>query len=826
MNQKNHTQAENLVASKSAYYQNGAALKEKSPAFRRYIGSVQKLYAGIPFWVLTILMSALAVLQILDVVGMASMNVTYGLLQAVPLLFVLATAALMWTAAFHSKKTSDSYFPIKGMLPMILGGFVLFVISSIAVSFVTGGFGSYLGMTMEEINEKTLPVVIEEIGLKFKDVIQNGGTLGKVTIEAASNQLNSAHSGISDGKLDTLRIGLVFGFIVFLIILAVRAFQVLRAVAISRNSIEYGEKVGEAKITLKQVIIYAVVGLIMALLFFLLDPMLGSMNYVSTGFNLFYDSLAKITFSDMTKAEIMSLTEVPEYQMILSIPMVLIALIGLAVFALVQIYRYIVLVSSAMKLENAANTGKLPLIRFGGVGVVSIALSILMMTNGITWCCSFFFSRVGGMSVLTAVAKLMLIAVVILIAGTLMLKYNNELLVCYNTQCKELGTAPVAEKASKKWSALKLAGAVAICVACVAVANAVMSALDSASSLVIQIFTTMGSYDLGDFGGGLMNEILYTIVTLNEEVMLLAGNVNQIVLRGGAVVAMIALILAYNRFYKAGFSSEATQKARGWSLLPAKILMGIFAVIAAILIIGQLMVRGSWAKELLTLVDSVYVMVAFLALPMFFLRKAEIGKLGKLIYSFVVGAIFAAVACANYFMSATTMMETPEGMSLVVLILVVTAVFQIIRWLYATTYYLETNNLVPVIFFDFLLAMMIAVVAGNASNPALSPEMSVHSLPMVVSLIQSLSESMSQASGAAMKDLMLSIMPSLINLAVIALGVVAMLVYGVVLFVRNMKSDEIPSDELSDFNHVEDEAEFVFGDPDEDVKKRSSAKQA
>jgi hypothetical protein len=168
----------------------------------------------------------------------------------------------------------------------------------------------------------------------------------------------------------------------------------------------------------------------------------------------------------------------------------------------------------------------------------------------------------------------------------------------------------------------------------------------------------------------------------------------------------------------------------------------------------------------------------------------------------------------------------PEGTSLLVLILVVTVVYQIIRWLYATTYYLETNNLIPVIFFDFLLSMMIAVVAGNASNPALSPEMSEHSLPMVISLIKSMSEAMSAASGAAFKELMLSIMPSLINLAVIAVGILAMLVYGVILFVRHLRADEIPADELSDFNHVEDEAEFVFGDPDDHGRKTAASKQA
>ncbi len=828
MNQKNHAKTESLAAEsavapqKSAYYQNGEAMKEKSPAFRRYIGAMQKLYAGIPFWVLTILMTVLAVLQALDVIAMASSAPVYGVLQAIPLLFILGTVGLMWTAAFHAKKTSDSYYPVQGMLSMILITFILFVVSALSVSFVTGGFGSYLNLTMEEIGEKSLPTVLENIGLKFENALASGEAFGKIDLEAGSNKLNSAHSTITDSKLETLGIGLVFGLIVFLIILAVRAIQVLRAVAISRNSVEYGEKVGEAKITLKQVIIYLVVGLVMAVLVYLLDPMLGSMNYVSTGFNFFYESLATLSFSDQTEAVIMALNEIPEYQVILSVPLVLIAMIGLVIFAVIQIYRYVVMIRAFVKIHQSTKNGKVPMIRLTAVGIVSIVLAILMMTNGIAWCCSFFFSRVGGISLLTAIAKVILIAIVILMAGMLMLKNSGELLVCYETQCKEQGIAPKQKKEKKPWNLGKACGAMVLCVVMVAAVNWIMSTLDSVGNLTMQIYTAVGSYDLNDFGGSMMNEILYALIQLNDEVMVLSSHINQIVLRAGVIVAVIAWTISQNRFYKAGFSSEATQKARGLSLIAPKILMALFAVISGILIVGQLMVKGAWATELLTLVDTVYVMVTTLVLPMFFLRKADCGKLGKVLFAFVAGAFYAVCAVVTYAMSAKTMLETPEGTELFVLILIVTVVYQIVRWLYATTYYLETNNLIPVIFFDFMLTMMITIVAGNATNPAITEEMGVYPLPMVVSLIKTLTETLGASGGAAFKDLMVSILPSLINVAVIAIGVIAMFIYGLLLFIRHMRAEDLPSEELSDFNHVDDEKEFLTEEEMEKAKEEAS----
>lgn len=810
-NQKNLTQTEEpsqnagaaAVSKKEAYYQNGEAMKAKSPAFSRYIGVMQKVYAGIPFWVLTILVTVLAVLQGLDVISMASAAPVYGVLQAIPFVFVVMTAVLMWRTVFHAKRKSDAYYPIKGILGKMLLCFALFWISSVAVSFVTSGFGSYLSLILEEIHETSFQTVMENVELKFSEALKAGASIGDVDFSVGFSQLNSATSSLTDSKLETLGIGVIFGLIVVLIILFVRGIQVLKAVAASRNSVEYGEKVGDAKITGKQMIAYGVVGVVVALLVYLLDPMLASMNFVSTGFNFIYESLASLTFGDGSKLTFMLLSEVPEYQVILAVPMVLIAMIGLVVFALFQAYRYVALSGTFAKINASTNTGLVPKLRLTALGVVGIVLSILMMSNGITWSCSFLFARVGGISVLTAIGKVVLIGVVILMFSMILLKNSNELQVCHETQCRELGKEIPAKKKEFSWTIGRAVLAIAACAVAWLGAHWLMSAMDSAASLVMQIFPVMGSYDLSSFGGSLMNEILYTLIQLSSQIMVLFSSVNQLVLRVGLIVAAVAWIISRNRFYKIGFSPEATQKASGGSLIAPKILLYVFAVISIILTVGQLFNEGAWAGELLTLIGSAFDMAILMGLSMFFLRKTKCGKVLKLLVPVAVGVCAELVYTLLFEMQDIWGSEVAIGV--IVSIVVTTVVFQLVRWLFASTYYSETNNLFPIVFFDFLLTMMMSIVASNISGLAVSEEVSEFLPALMVELIRAIVEVFQQSG----EEVLMTVLPLLINLAVIVIGLLAMLLIGVILLVRNLKANAIPGDDLCDLDHEDDEGEYV-----------------
>ncbi len=801
---KNLTQNEAAVVSKkAAYLQNGENLKSQSPAFTRYIGSMQKMYAGIPFWVITILVTVLAVLQALDVLSMATAAPIYGVLQAIPLIFVLATAVLMWRAVFHAKKKSDHYYPIKGMLGKIMLCFILFLVSAIAVSFVTSGFGSYLGLIFEKIGMSSLSDFMTEVDWKFYNAFYMGESLGDVTLDTSFTQLNSAVSAVSDGKLETLLMGVIFGLIVLVIILVVRSIQILKAIAASRNSVEYEEKVGDARITGKQMAIYGVVALVFALLVYLLDPMLSSMNFVSTGFNFLYESIATLSFTDGSKLVFMSLSEIPEQQAILSVPMVLFAMIGLVVFALVQAYRTIVLSSAFAKINASLKTGLVPKIGLKLVGIVSIVMALFMMVNGVTWCAAFFFSRVGGLSLLTAIGKVMLIAIVMLIVGTLLLKNHNEVKVCYLTQCKEQKRELPKAKKEFHWTLGKALLATAGCVVAWLGAYWLMSTLDAAGSLVLQVLSVLGSYDTDMLGGSLMNEILYTLIQLSDQAQNLISNLNQMALRAGLIVAAVAWMLSRNRFYKPGFSPEATQKLSGGSLIAPKILLILFAVVSGILTVGQLFMEGAWAAEVLTMISSAFDMMILMGLTMFFLRQARCGKAAKLLIPVAVGVVSKLLFTLLFEMSLVDILALENGVELMVSILVTTLVFQLVRWLFASTYYQETNNLIPVVVFDFLLTMMMSIVAHNISGLSVSEEVSDFLPALMVELFKALAETMQTSAGEFTK-----ILPLLINLVVIALGVISMLLIGVILLVRNLKAEKIPGDELCDLDHVDDEGVF------------------
>ncbi len=799
---ESNSQTPSVAASKKqAYYQSGEALKANSPAFARYIGVMQKMYAGIPYWVLTILMTVLTVLQVLDVFSMASAASAYGVLQAIPLLFALLTTVLMWITVFHAKKKSDHYYPIKGMLGKILLCFVLFIVSSLAVSFVTSGFGAYLSQAMEQIGKTSLKDVMADVAAKFEDALNTGASIGNVTFDANSSKLNSATSSITDSKLETLGMGVILGIIVMVIAILVRSIQVLKAIAASRNSVEYEEKVGDARITGKQILIYGIFGVVVALLVYLLDPMLASMKFVSTGFNFFYESMAELSFSDGQSLEFMYLSEIPEYQVVLAVPLILVALLGLVVFALVQIYRYIVLSGVFAKINASTKTGVVPKLPLAVSGVIGIVLAIFMMTNAVTWSMAFFFARLGGISVLTAIGKVMLIAVVILICSVIMLQNNNELKICYETQCKEMKKEIPAKTSKFRWTPVTALIATAGCVLAWLGACWLMNKLDLAGNVTLQVFSVMGSYDADLFGSSLMNEILYTLIQLRDQAMILISALNQMVLRGGLVVGAVAWMISRNRFYKSGFSPEATQKAGGISLILPKILLILFAVVSAVLTVAQLFIEGSWAGVLLTAITSAFDLTVLMGLTVFFLRKAKCGKAMKLFLPIVVGVVSKLAYTLIFEISLSDLLKLDNAAEQLISVIVVTLVFQLVRWLFANTYYLETNNLLPVVFYDFLLVMMMTITAGNMTGAVgkTLPELMFNEIKVLFE----------QLSNGGFKDNMTTIMPVLINLAVILLGLLAMLLIGVILLVRHLMNKELPGDGLSDIDHVEEDDGFM-----------------
>ncbi len=797
-----------------AYYEHGEAMKAKSPAFARYVGVLQKMYAGIPFWVLTILMTVITVLQCLDVISMFTIAPAYGAVQAIPFVFVLATTVLMWYSVFHAKRKSDSYYPIRGMMAAIFGCFALFLVSTVAVSFITSGFGSYLGTLFERISETSIGDVMDDFNAKFSDAIAYGSKLGQLDLGVNYEALKSASTAVSEEWYNTLLIALIFGAIVMVIILAVRSILILKAIANSRNSIEYSEKVGDAKITGKQYIIYGIISLVCALLVFLLDPLLNTMNWITTGFKFTYEALSNLTFGDGITTEFLAPSaEAQEYLEILSIPMIFVAMIGLLVFAAFQIYRMICLFGVASKVDASIKTGLVPKLRLTTLGVLSVILAVLTLSNGITWSCAFFFSRLGGISLLTAIGKVILIGIVILMVGIVVLKNKNELSVCYMTQCKERGEQIAVKNANvkKQWSlGAALLATVGAIVAWLA-AQWLMSTVDSFGGLVIQILPFMGSYDLNVFGGGLMNELLYTINELGDQVNLICSSINQLVLRAGLVVAAVVWMTSRCRFYKSGFSPDATQKLSGGSLIAPKIFLYIFSVITAILVFAQLLLEGAWAGELLGLIGSVFDMTVLLALSMFFLRKAKCSKLVKILVPTAVGVISRLVYTFFFELdvSLADLFKMEGGADIFVTILVSVLVFQVIRWLFATTYYVETNNLIPVVFFDFLMVMMMNFVVTNLTGSLIAEGSIMIAPAVIVELIKALVEVFKTVDGEAVAELLKTLVPYLVDLFVIVIGVASMLAIGVILLVRNLKAENLPGDELCDLDHVEDEDEFL-----------------
>ena len=801
-------------AKSRAYYEHGEAMKAQSPAFARYIGVLQKMYAGIPFWVLTILMTVITVLQALDVISMFTIAPAYGAVQAFPFIFVAATTVLMWYSVFHAKRKSDNYYPVRGMLAAIFGCFVLFLISSVSVSFITSGFGSYIGTFFERISETSVGEVMADFSAKFSDAIAYGSKLGALDLGINYEALKPASSAISEEWYNTLLIALIFGAIVMVIILAVRSIMILKAIANSRNSVEYSEKVGDAKITGKQYIIYGIISFVCAILVFLLNPLLNTMNWITTGFKFTYEALSNLTFGDGLNAEFLAPgAEAQEYLEVLSIPMIFVAMIGLLAFAAFQVYRMIVLFGVAAKVDGSVKTGLVPNIRLASLGVLSVVLSVLTLSNGITWCCAFFFSRIGGISLLTAIGKVLLIGVVILMVGILALKNKNELTVCYMTQCKERGEQSdvKVENENKQWSiGVAALATVGVVVAWFA-AHWLMNTVDSFGGLVLQILPFMGSYDLNVFGGGLMNELLYTLNELGDQANLIFANINQIVLRAGLVVAAVVWMTSRCRFYKSGYSPDATQKVSGASLIAPKVFLYIFSVITAILVFAQLLLEGAWAGEVLGLVGSLFDMTVLLALPMFFFRKAKLGKLAKILIPTAIGVV-TALAYTFLFeldLSLAELFKLEGGVKLFVTILVSVLVFQTIRWLFATTYYVESNNLIPVVFFDFLMVMMMNFVVTNLTG-SLIAEGAVAVAPAVIfELIKALAETFKALGGDAAAEAALALIPYLVDLVVVVIGVASMLAIAVILLVRNLKAETLPGDELCDLDHVEEEDEFL-----------------
>jgi hypothetical protein len=181
------------------------------------------------------------------------------------------------------------------------------------------------------------------------------------------------------------------------------------------------------------------------------------------------------------------------------------------------------------------------------------------------------------------------------------------------------------------------------------------------------------------------------------------------------------------------------------------------------------------------------------------LVPTAIGVISKLIHIF---AFELEYSVGYYF-------ESEEGRNLIISLIVVTLVFQLVRWLFATTYYLETNNLIPVVLFDFLLAMMMSIVASNLSGFAVI-EGAENFLPvLMVELVKALIETVKAAGDVAFKELLPSVMPMLINLCVIMLGILAMLLIGLILTIRNLKAEKIPGDDLCDIDHEDDEGIFL-----------------
>ncbi len=798
---------------RSAYYARGAELKEQSPAFSRYIGIFQKLYSSVAFWALTILVTIIVALQALDVFSMFTVAPAYGLLQMVPFLFVTATAVLMWFAAFHSKRKSDSYYPVRGLLKGMIASFALFLLSSIAISFVTSGFGSYLGSLLARIGDTSLGEVLSDFGEKFSDALEGGKNLGGLTIEVGDEDLKPVFIPMVEEWWDTLIVSLIFGVVIMLLLLAIRSIRILKAVSASKNSVEYEEKVGDTKIKKKQYITYGIISFVLAALLFLLDPLLKTMSTVTTAFKFAFSATTNVVFGDGTAVDFMAPgSEAQMYLDILSTPLILVALAGLLIFAVVYIYRFIKLFTFASRLDRSAVSGNVPQSRLGGLGVVSIVLSVLMLSNGITWCSSFFFSRVGGISLLTAIGKVLLIGVVILMVGFFTLKNKNEVDVCHRTQRKERGEdiEIIEKKTAKDWSGWVALAATVGCVLGWIVLQRLMVFMDSFGRLTMQILPFMGSYDLNIFGGGLMNELLFTINELSDKMLLIFSNINQLVLSVGVIVALTAWILSRCRFYKAGYNSDAMESLRGRSLIAPKILLYIFSAVAAILTVSQLFIEGSWAGTLVEALTSAFDMMFILVMSMFFMRKARCRKITKLVMPVVIG-VGAKLIYTFFFelgMPLSDLLSMQGGVGVLVSILVCTLVFQLIRWLFATTYYLETNNLIPVIFFDFMLAMMMNIAISGIAGTLVGEQAAIAGPAWLFEATKALI-GVFGVDAPAFGEVMDLAMPLLLNIVLFLFAMISMLAIGVILLVRILKAQTIPGDELCDLDHVDDEREFL-----------------
>ena len=790
----------------------GAAMKEKSPAFARYVGVFQKIYASVPFWALSILVTVIAVLQMLDVISMFSIEPVYGVLQIIPFLAVMGTAALMWFSAFHAKCKSDCYYPVRGVLLGMIASFTLFLISSIAISFVTSGFGAYLGALFVRIKETSLGEVISDFSAKFSDALAYGERFGGLDLQVGHDALKPAASAVVEEWWETLIVSLIFGAIVMLLFLAIRGIRILKVVAAARNSVEYSEKVSDAIGKKKQYIIYGIISFVLAALLFLLDPLLKTVNFVTTAFKFTFSAITGVIFGDGTVVEFMAPgSEAQTYLELLSIPLILVALVGLLVFAVFQIFRIVKFLTAALRVDRSMKNGTVPYIRLTGFGVVSIVLAVLMMSNGITWCASFFFSRVGGISLLTAIGKVLLIAVVILMVGILALKNGNELEICHRTQRKENGENIdiIEKKVAKTWSKGAVFAAIVGCVVVWGVAQQLMSVMDSFGHMTMQILPFMGSYDLNMFGGGLMNELLFTINELGDKMLLIFANMNQLVLRVGLAVAAIAWILSRCRFYKAGYTPDATQKLTGGALIAPKVVMYIFSAIAAILCISRLFMEGSWMELVLAAISSAFDLTVLLILTVFFMRKGSFGKTAKLWIPVAVGtcASFIYTILFGLGMPLTQLLGIKGGVGVLVTVMACTLVFQVIRWLFANAYYQETNNLLPVVFFDFMMAMMMNFLIVSWVGTSITHDVHTVGAAWVLDAIKSAFEVFG-ATEVGTGEVLQKIMPMLLNSVLILLALAAMLAIGIILLIRNMKAEKLPSDELCDLDHEEDE-EFV-----------------
>ena len=306
--------------------------------------------------------------------------------------------------------------------------------------------------------------------------------------------------------------------------------------------------------------------------------------------------------------------------------------------------------------------------------------------------------------------------------------------------------------------------------------------------------------------------------------MVIFSNINQLVLRAGVIVALIAWMTSVCRFYKSGFNSDATEKLSGRSLIAPKIFLYIFSVIAAILTVSHLFIEGSWAGMFVKALSSAFDMVLLMGMAMFFMRRAKCSNKMKLLIPVVIGVVSKLVYTFLFELGLplSDLLSIQGGAGILVTTLVCTLVFQLVRWLFATTYYLETNNLVPVVFFDLMLAMMMSIAISGITGTMVGEGSIVAGPAWLFEATQALFGVIG-VDAPAFSEVMELAMPLVFNILLFLFAVLSMLAIGVILLVRNLKADVLPGDVLSDLDHEDDEREFLT---EEEMLAREEAAKA